>query len=36
LYPTVALYAVYTGMAVYGYIEWKRSMKKRFEDEQHG
>jgi nicotinamide mononucleotide transporter len=36
LYPTVALYAVYAGMAVYGYIEWKRSMKKRFEDEQHG
>lgn len=27
LYPTVILYAIYTGMAVYGYMEWKRSMK---------
>jgi len=34
LYPTVILYVVYTGMAVYGYMEWKRSMKKRAEDEQ--
>jgi nicotinamide mononucleotide transporter len=33
LYPTVILYAVYTGMAVYGYMEWKRSMTKRLEDE---
>lgn len=28
LYPTVILYAVYAGMAVYGYLEWKRSMDK--------
>lgn len=28
LYPTVLLYAVYTGMAIYGYIEWKKSMQK--------
>lgn len=34
LYPTVILYAVYAGMAVYGYVEWKRSMKSRMEDEQ--
>jgi len=27
LYPTVILYTVYAGMAVYGYMEWKRSMK---------
>ena len=27
LYPTVILYVVYTGMAVYGYLEWRRSMK---------
>lgn len=27
LYPTVILYAVYAGMAVYGYLEWKKSMK---------
>lgn len=27
LYPTVILYAIYTGMAVYGYMEWRRSMK---------
>jgi len=33
LYPTVILYAVYAGMAVYGYMEWKRSMTKRLEDE---
>jgi nicotinamide mononucleotide transporter len=33
LYPTVALYAVYTGMALYGYVEWKRSMKKKSEHE---
>ena len=33
LYPTVILYAVYAGMAVYGYMEWKRSMNKKLEDE---
>jgi len=33
LYPTVVLYAVYAGMAVYGYMEWKRSMKKSVADE---
>jgi nicotinamide mononucleotide transporter len=33
LYPTVILYAVYGGMAVYGYFEWKRSMNKGPEDE---
>ena len=33
LYPTVILYAVYTGMAVYGYLEWKRTMKTDFADE---
>jgi len=33
LYPTVILYAVYAGMAVYGYLEWKRSMTKRVDDE---
>lgn len=27
LYPTVILYAVYTAMAVYGYLEWKKSIK---------
>jgi len=26
LYPTVFLYMVYTGMAVYGYLEWRKSM----------
>jgi nicotinamide mononucleotide transporter len=26
LYPTVALYAVYAVMSVFGYLEWKRSM----------
>ena len=36
LYPTVILYAVYAGMAVYGYLEWKRSMNKQMEDEQLG
>ena len=33
LYPTVILYAVYAGMAVYGYLEWKRSMNKRIDEE---
>jgi len=33
LYPTVILYAVYAGMAVYGYLEWKRSMTQTPEDE---
>ncbi len=33
LYPTVILYAVYAGMAVYGYLEWKRSMTRMLEDE---
>jgi nicotinamide mononucleotide transporter len=33
LYPTVILYAVYTAMAVYGYIEWNRSMQKQIEVE---
>ena len=33
LYPTVILYAVYAGLAVYGYLEWKRSMNKRVDDE---
>ncbi len=33
LYPTVILYAVYAGMAVYGYLEWKRSMTKKLDDE---
>jgi nicotinamide mononucleotide transporter len=32
LYPTVFLYAVYAGMAVYGYLVWKRSMTKKLED----
>lgn len=32
LYPTVILYVVYTGMAVYGYLEWKRSMKRKLAD----
>lgn len=36
LYPTVILYAVYTVMAVYGYVEWKRSMKNQAEDEPEG
>lgn len=34
LYPTVILYAVYTGMAVYGYLEWQRSMNKLVADEE--
>jgi nicotinamide mononucleotide transporter len=34
LYPTVILYVIYAGMAVYGYVEWKRSMQKRFKNEQ--
>ncbi len=33
LYPTVILYAVYAGMSVYGYLEWKRSMKMSLQDE---
>jgi len=33
LYPTVILYAVYAGMAVYGYLEWKRTMTQMPEDE---
>jgi len=33
LYPTVILYIVYAGMAVYGYLEWKKSMNKRPEVE---
>jgi len=28
LYPTSALYALYLGLAVYGYIEWRRAMRK--------
>jgi nicotinamide mononucleotide transporter len=28
LYPTVILYAVYAVMAVYGYREWRKSMRK--------
>ena len=28
LYPTVILYLVYTGMAVYGYLEWKKDLRK--------
>jgi nicotinamide mononucleotide transporter len=27
LYPTVILYVIYLGMSVYGYIEWKKSMR---------
>jgi nicotinamide mononucleotide transporter len=33
LYPTVILYAVYTAMAVYGYLAWKSTMKKEIVDE---
>ncbi len=33
LYPTVILYAVYAGMAVYGYLEWKKTMNNRPEVE---
>lgn len=36
LYPTVILYAVYAGMSIYGYQEWKRSIKMRLEDEKNG
>ncbi len=32
LYPTVILYAIYAGMAVYGYFEWKKSMNKSLEN----
>jgi len=32
LYPTVILYVVYAGMAVYGYFEWKKSMNKSLKD----
>ncbi|MDF7813236.1 nicotinamide riboside transporter PnuC [Hymenobacter sp. YC55] len=28
LYPTSALYALYLGLAVYGYLEWRRAMRK--------
>lgn len=34
LYPTVILYVVYTAMALYGYKEWQRSMKKELADEE--
>ena len=34
LYPTVILYVVYTGMAVYGYVEWQKSMKKKLADDR--
>jgi len=33
LYPTVILYAIYAGMAIYGYLEWKRSMTKKLKNE---
>ena len=33
LYPTVILYVVYTAMAVYGYLEWKKSIKTEMADE---
>lgn len=33
LYPTVILYAVYTGMAIFGYFEWNKSMKPGSDDE---
>lgn len=33
LYPTVILYAVYAAMAVYGYFEWQKSMKRKHQDE---
>ena len=29
LYPTSGLYALYLGLAVYGYLEWRRSMQKQ-------
>ncbi|UOG74141.1 nicotinamide riboside transporter PnuC [Hymenobacter tibetensis] len=28
LYPTSALYALYLGLAVYGYVQWRRAMRK--------
>lgn len=28
LYPTSALYALYLGLAVYGYVEWRRALRK--------
>ncbi|MFD2787918.1 nicotinamide riboside transporter PnuC [Hymenobacter rubripertinctus] len=28
LYPTSALYALYLGLAVYGYLEWRRGLRK--------
>ena len=34
LYPTVILYVVYAAMAVYGYLEWKRTMNSKAEDEK--
>ncbi|MDF1574790.1 MAG: nicotinamide riboside transporter PnuC [Bacteroidales bacterium] len=33
LYPTVILYAVYAGMSVYGYMEWKKYLNKQIENE---
>lgn len=27
LYPTTALYALYLGLAVYGYLEWRRTLR---------
>ena len=33
LYPTVVLYAVYSLMAVYGYMEWKKTMNTELPDE---
>ena len=33
LYPTAILYVVYTAMAVYGYLEWKKSIKTELADE---
>ncbi|WP_375415837.1 nicotinamide riboside transporter PnuC [uncultured Hymenobacter sp.] len=27
LYPTTALYALYLGLAVYGYLEWRRALR---------
>jgi len=29
LYPTVILFTVYTGLAILGFIEWKKELKKR-------
>ncbi|WP_460612955.1 nicotinamide riboside transporter PnuC [Hymenobacter seoulensis] len=29
LYPTSALYALYLGLAVYGYIEWRRTLRRQ-------